>query len=184
LYEQVYDDNGKPIEGEYADLNGDGEVTPDDRYRTQSPNPTYFIGINGQARYKNFNLSFVMRSNLGAYVYNNVASQNGVYRTINSSFPYLTNLTSDVLETDFDNNQYFSDYYLERANFLRMDNLALSYTFQSLFGSKLNAQVSAIAQNLFVLTNYTGLDPEVANGIDNNLYPVPRTISLGINLTY
>lgn len=184
VQEQVYDDNGSPIEGEFVDRNEDGQVTLDDRYRTFSPNPAYFFGMTGGFRYKQFNASFVLRGNLGQYVYNNVRSDLGTYRSITNSTPFLSNIQVDALESNFQNNQYFSDYYIEKASFVRMDNLVLSYSFDKIGGSKLRATVSAIGQNLFVLSPYTGLDPEVANGVDSNIYPIPRTFSLGVNLTY
>ena len=184
VQEQVYDDNGNPVEGEYEDLNGDGVINPDDRYRFENPNPDYIIGINGSARYKNWNLSFVLRGNLGQYVYNNVRSDKGTYQSVYNSVPYLTNMHSDVLRSGFTGPQYFSDYYLENASFLRMDNLVLGYSLPTLSNGRMTAQLSLIAQNLFILTDYSGLDPEVAGGIDNNFYPVPRTYSLGINLGF
>ncbi|MEM9987317.1 MAG: TonB-dependent receptor, partial [Bacteroidota bacterium] len=184
VLEQVYDDAGLPIEGEYVDRNGDGEVNLDDRYRFENPTPDYFLGATGNVSYKSLSLSFVVRGNIGQYVYNNVRSDRGTLRGVNNSPPFLTNMHRDVLTTRFENPQLFSDYYLEDASFVRLDNLVLSYSLPNLAKDRIRAQVSVIGQNLWVLTNYSGLDPEVANGIDNNFYPVPRTLSLGVNLSF
>lgn len=184
VYRQVYDETGKPIEGLYEDINQDGVITPDDRYRYKNPNPNYFIGSTLQASYRRLSLSLVVRGNIGNYIYNNVNSNTGVYRSITNSIAVLNNMGSDVLNSGFTNNQYFSDYYIENGSFLRMDNAVLGYNLDGLLGEKIRLQVSLIGQNLFVITKYSGLDPEIAGGIDNNLYPVPRTISLGINLNF
>ncbi|MEM7658349.1 MAG: SusC/RagA family TonB-linked outer membrane protein [Bacteroidota bacterium] len=184
VYQQVYDEAGLPIEGLYVDQNEDGLITPDDRYRYQQPDPNYFVGATAAVRYKNFSASTVLRGNIGNYVYNNVRSNNGVYRGVVTANNFLSNLHPDVLNANFNNNQFFSDYYMENASFLRMDNLVLGYTFDNLANGKMRLQLSAIGQNLFVITEYTGLDPEIANGIDNNLYPLPRTFSLSLNLSY
>lgn len=184
VYKQVYDEKGKPIEGLYADLNGDGKITPDDRYRYQQPAAKLFLGFNAQATYKNLSASFVMRSNIGNYMYNNVFSERAVYRNIAGTNNYLSNVSPNVNETGFSNNQYFSDYYIENASFARLDNITLGYRLGSLFGKNTNAQLTAIAQNVLVITKYKGLDPEIQGGIDNNFYPRPRTYSLGINLSF
>jgi iron complex outermembrane receptor protein len=184
VYRQIYDENGKPLEGLYEDINGDGQITLDDRYRYQSPNPQYFLGATAQLQVKDFSFSCVFRSNIGNYVYNNIHSNNGVYRSVTNASNFLSNMSPSVLETGFSNNQYFSDLYIENASFLRMDNAVLGYTFDNLLNGKMRLQLSAIGQNLFVWTNYSGLDPEIGSGIDNNIYPTPRTLSLGLNLTY
>lgn len=181
VYKQVYDVNGDPIEGVYADLNDDGVITPDDRYRYKTPEAQVYLGFTSQLAYKKWNLNFVLRGNIGNYMYNNVDSGNGVYR--NLTYPsYLTNLTSDVLNTNFRNNQFFSDYYVQNASFLRMQNINLGYNFGQILNDKASLRISASVQNVFVITKYTGLDPEIASGIDNNFYPNPRVFSLGLNL--
>jgi iron complex outermembrane receptor protein len=125
----------------------------------------------------------VLRSNLGNYMYNNFNSERGAYRnlTLNN---ILRNATPDLLASNFSNNQYFSDYYIENASFLRLDNVALGYNAGNILRDMANLQVSLIAQNLLTVTQYSGLDPEIAGGIDNNFYPRPRTISLGLNLNF
>jgi len=189
VYQQVYDDNGKPIEGLYVDRNNDGQITNADKYHFQSPAPTFFFGISSNLQYKNWSFSFSGRANFNNYVYNNVNSQYGVYRELyHAEGPYLANITSSVAETGFYNPQYLSDYYIENASFFRMDNITLGYIFKDLSKSssnnKINLGLSFTVNNAFVITKYSGLDPEVFNGIDNNIYPRPTTYVLGINLQF
>jgi len=180
---QVYRSDGTPVEGLYVDENGDGRFTLDDRYRYKSPDPRVFLGFSTQLSYDKFSLSMVLRSNLGNYMYNNFNSERGAYRnlTLNN---ILRNATPDLLASNFSNNQYFSDYYIENASFLRLDNVTLGYNAGNILRDMANLQVSLIAQNLLTVTQYSGLDPEIAGGIDNNFYPRPRTISLGLNFNF
>ncbi|PSR54324.1 SusC/RagA family protein [Adhaeribacter arboris] len=189
-YKQVYDEAGKPVEGAYVDLNKDGIINEQDLYHYKSPQPKVFLGFNSNITYKNWNAGVVLRANLGNYMYNNVQSNNGTYRSISNS-TYLSNMASDVLSTNFTNNQYFSDYYIENASFLRLDNITIGYNFGKIINEKVNLRLSATGQNVFLITKYSGLDPEsqfnnnnIGGGIDNNYYPRPRTFSLGVNLDF
>ena len=184
VYQQVYDKAGNPIEGLYEDRNRDGIINEDDLYRYQASNPLFFAGINSDVTIGNFSAGFVMRANVGNYVYNNVASDRGVHRAILDPANFLSNGSRDVLRTNFRNNQYFSDYYVKNASFLRMDNLFFGYNLGSILGKGTNLRATANAQNLFVITQYDGLDPEVFGGIDNNFYPRPRTFTLGFQLGF
>ncbi len=188
VYQQVYDKNGKPIEGLYVDRNGDGQINDNDRYHYEDPAPKFYFGINTDLRVKNWELSMAGRANFGNYVYNNVSSMNGVYnRLYRPEGPYLANVTSDVSVAGFVNPQYLSDYYIQNASFFRMDNIALSYTFQNMNKSDknpVNLSLSFTVNNAFVITKYKGLDPEVFNGIDNNIYPRPTTYVFGVNLQF
>lgn len=181
VYQQVYGANGAPLEGVYLDRNNNGS-TLDDKYAYQQPNPTWFMGFNSNLKYKQWDLSFTLRADLGNYVYNAEAASNGAYESI--KFPnYLTNVPAGILKTNFQLYQLYSDYYVENGSFLRMDNASLSYNFGKIakVGTlKASFQVS----NVFVITKYTGLDPEVQGGIDNNLYPRPRVFSFGLNLGF
>ncbi|GAB3563112.1 TonB-dependent receptor [Spirosoma luteolum] len=190
---QVYDQNGKPLEGVYEDRNrvgetvGDGKITIDDRYRYKSANPKIFLGFTSQYTINKFSAGFVLRGNIGNYVYNNVRSNSGAIRNFTNSLGFNGNGSTDVLNTMFVNNQYFSDYYVENASFLRMDNFNIGYNVgKVLKGLRQggNLRLQANAQNVFVITKYSGLDPEVSGGIDNNLYPRPRVFSLGANLDF
>lgn len=184
VYQQVYGKDGRPIEGVYEDRNRDGQINEDDLYRYQGPNPQIFAGLSSDITVGKFSAGFVMRANFGNYVYNNVASNRGVGRAILDPANFLSNGYRDVLFTNFANNQYFSDYYIKNASFLRMDNLNLGYDFGTLLSKKTNFRVTANVQNVFVVTEYDGLDPEVFGGIDNNFYPRPRTFTVGLHLGF
>lgn len=186
VFQQVYDSNGDPIEGLYVDRSGEGgNVTGNNRnkYTYHSPAPRILMGLNTRLNYKAFDFSFSGRLSIDNYVYNNGASgshYNGLY--VASGF--LNNLRESVKDNNFVNAQYFSDYFVENASFFKMDNISLGYNFDQLLDQKLKARISFTVQNAFTITDYTGLDPEVANGIDNNLYPRPRIFLVGLNLTY
>ena len=186
VYKQVYNTEGKPLEGVYEDLNGDGKITPEgDLFRYKSPVPTTILGFNTQFDYKKWVLSTVLRANLGNYMYNNVSSNFGVERNVLNPAGFIGNATQEIFTSGFTNNQYLSDYYIENASFLRMDNLSLGYKVGNIIkGSKSNLRLSANVQNVFVVTKYKGLDPEVSGGIDYTLYPRPRTYTLGLNLNF
>lgn len=182
IYKQVYDQKGIPVEGVYADVNKNSGRNL--FYRYKSPNPTATIGFSSQFGYKGWNLAFAMHGNFGNYMYNNVKSNLGTFSSISNPNNYIGNASTDYLHSNFQNAQYFSDYYIENASFVRMDNITLGYNFGRVIQKKVNLRVSAIVQNAFVITKYTGLDPEIPGGIDNNIYPKPRIYSLGINLDY
>lgn len=186
VYKQVYDrTTGKPIEGLYEDLNRDGVINQNDKYRYKSPEPRVFLGFSSQFTYKQWSASFTMRAQLDNYMYNNFNSNNGTYT--NFKYPnYLGNVSTIVLETGFegtDSYRYWSDYFIENASFLKMDNINIGYNFGNI-GKSIGLRLSAIVQNVFVITNYNGLDPEIAGGIDNNFYPRPRIYSLGASLNF
>jgi iron complex outermembrane receptor protein len=183
VYKQVYDENGKPLEGLFEDVNGDGNLDLNDKYRYKNPEPSVFLGFSSTFTYKKVSLSFTLRAQFGNYMYNNFHSNNGTYSNFRYT-GYLGNVASNVLETGFegsDSRRYWSDYYMENASFLRMDNISVGYNIGRL-SKFLNARASATVQNAFIITKYSGLDPEIAGGIDNNLYPRPRIFSLNLNL--
>jgi len=187
LFKQVYDANGMPIEGVYEDKTGNGGVVSADnlnKYYNQTPDPDYSIGISSRLNYKSFDFSFSGRMNIGNYVYNNNASNMALYQSVYNQSGYASNILKDVEKTQFMTAQYWSDFYLENASFFRMDNISLGYSFDQLFTEKLNGRVAFTVQNAFVITNYTGIDPEVIGGIDNNIFPRPRTFILGVNLNF
>lgn len=184
LYKQLYDEKtGKPIEGLYADLDGDGEITTNDRYHAHSPAPDWILGLSTSLRYKKWTLSTSLRANIGCYVFNGMAMNTGAWETMSYNEFQLNNLNSSYLATGFEHRQFLSDYYLENASFLKMDNLQLSYDFGRVYKS-LNLHLSAMVQNVFTVTKYKGLDPESSNGVDSNIYPRPRTYSLTIGLNF
>ncbi len=184
VYQQVYDASGKPIEGAYVDQNNDGKINEQDLYRYKSPIPKYLVGFSTSVAYKKWSLSTTLRASIGNYLYNNYFSNRGVKREILNPANFLSNGSRNVLETNFYNSQFYSDYYVENASFLRMDNISLGYNAGKVLKGKANLRVSASIQNVFVITEYKGLDPEINGGIDNNIYPRPRTAALGINLDF
>ncbi|MFM6944866.1 MAG: TonB-dependent receptor domain-containing protein, partial [Bacteroidota bacterium] len=183
-YQQVYDASGKPIEGVYVDKNGDGVVDAKDKSLYKSSEPTQILGFTNNIRYNKWTLNMTLRANMGQYIYNNNASNLGTMQNIYNSAGYLNNVHSSVLTTNFQAPQYWSNYYIENGSFLRMDNINLGYNVGSIFNKKASLRLSAIVQNAFVITKYSGIDPEVSSGIDNNKYPRPRIFSLGANLQF
>ncbi len=187
VYKQVYDDNGKPIDGLFADLNRDGIINEKDLYQYKSADPQYLFGASSNISFKNWSASFVLRANLGNYMYNNTFSSTGTIRSIINPLNYLNNGSVNVLATNFSGSgdKYFlSDYYIENASFLRMDNINIGYNFGKIFRNLATLVVTGSVQNVFVITKYNGLDPEISGGIDNNFYPRPRTYSVGLNLEF
>lgn len=180
---QVYDKAGKPIEGLYEDLNRDGIINENDLYRYQSPDPNVFMGLNSNVAFGKWSAGFVARISLGNYNYNNIESNLGVYRQIVNPLGWVGNASANYLDTRFENNQYFSDYYIQNASFFRMDNINVGYDAGEVF-KKVHMRVYGNIQNAFVITKYRGLDPEVNGGIDNQIYPRPRTFVLGVNLDF
>ena len=183
---QVYDTNGKPLDGVYTDVNGDGKVDSNDRYYYKQSAPPVILGFSSNMTYKKLNLAFTLRSNIGNYVYNNIQAGQGNLYGLTGSTSFLGNVTTDALFTQLPNanatNHYSSDYYIQNASFLRMQNATLGYNVGKIFGDRGNLNLSFAVQNIFVITKYTGLDPEISNGVDNNTYPRPRTYTFGLNL--
>ncbi len=184
VFEQVYDENGTPIEGVYVDRNGDGQITPNDRYRLNQPAPQAVFGFTSNFNYGNFSFLFAGRANVGNYIYNNVWSNgtdlNGIYASTN----YLINRNVAATDMDFNVPQYFSDHFIRDGSFLRLDHITVGYDFSS-FIEKVNLlNLNVVVQNPFVLTQYEGIDPEIFGGIDNNIYPRSRTILVGLNAAF
>ena len=183
LYHQLYDQHGNPIEGAYADLNGDGQINSDDLYTIHKPTPDWMLGFSANLRFRGWTISTSLRSNIGNYVFNGMAMNTGALRTMSYNDYQLNNLNSSYLDTRFNQRQYLSDYYLENASFLKMDNATLAYNFgkiKELFS--LNA--SFMVQNVFTITNYSGIDPEVEGGVDMKFYPRPRIFSLTLGFEF
>jgi iron complex outermembrane receptor protein len=183
VYEQVYDKKGVPIEGLYVDRNGDGQVTPADRYRYKSPNAPVYFGFYSSYTRGNWDFSFAGRANVGNYMYNNVLSTSGNYNNLYNSAGYLNNVHSETSNIDFAVPQYFSDHYVQKASFLRLDHITLGYTVNKLWKIS-RLRVYGTVQNPIKITQYKGLDPEVFGGIDNNIYPRARTFVFGVNASF
>lgn len=184
VYHQLYDSKtGKPIEGAYADLNNDGEINDADLYRYHSPAPKYIMGLSTSLRYKQLTLGMSFRANIDNYVYNGMGMSTGAFETVSYNNSQLNNLNTSFLKTGFKTRQYLSDYYVENASFLKLDNLSLSYNVGKI-NKWASLTVSAMVQNVFTITGYSGTDPEVPNGMDNSFYPRPRTYSVSLGLQF
>ena len=184
VYHQLYDSKtGKPIEGAYADLNNDGEINESDLYRYHSPAPKYIMGLSTSLRYKQLTLGMSFRANIDNYVYNGMGISTGAFETVSYNNSQLNNLNTSFLKTGFKTRQYLSDYYVENASFLKLDNLSLSYNVGKI-NKWASLTVSAMVQNVFTITGYSGTDPEVPNGMDNSFYPRPRTYSVSLGLQF
>lgn len=187
VFKQVYDrTTGNPIEGLYEDINRDGKIDDADRYYYKKPAPDFLMGINTQVAYKNWTLGLSAHGSFGNYLYNNYNSSNGVLRSIKNPINFVANGSRNYLTTKFNNNQYLSDIYIENASFLRLDNINVGYNAGKVFHNKASLRVNLSVQNVLVITKYKGLDPENSSdsGVDGNIYPRPRIVSLGLNFDF
>lgn len=184
LYKQVYDKTNKPIEGLYEDKNRDGIINDQDKYWVMNPDPKLFMGFSANATVNKLSAGFTMRASFDNYVYNNLDAGAAIFQNISSGQNFLNNGTREILNSGFAARQTWSDYYLENASFLRMDNLFVNYNVGKVAGGRANMRLNANVQNVFVVTKYTGLDPEVNGGIGGSVYPRPRMYALGINLDF
>lgn len=184
VFEQLYDENGQILEGQFADRNGDGVVDDLDKYRYKKPAADVIAGITSNLRYKNFDFSFAGRANFGNYVYNNVQTDMGYLQRMYHTTNYLQNVHQSAVDNDVQQqrNLTFSDHFVTNASFFRLDHITVGYSIKGKIGK--DARVYATVQNPFVLTKYQGLDPELGNGIDNNIYPRPRTFVFGVSVNF
>lgn len=182
LYKQVYDASGKPLEGIYLDYDKDGAISTSDFVKGETADPNVFLGFTNNLSYKKWSSSFVLRASLGNYVYNNAFSQRGNLAQFVGN-QVLLNGSTNFFDTGFKNQQLLSDYYVENGSFLKMDNFSVGYNFGKIAKNGASLKASAFVQNVFTITKYKGMDPEVASGVDNNIYPRPRIFSLGLNLS-
>ena len=184
VYKQIYDEaTGLPIEGLYADLNGDGTVDSNDKYRYHSPAPDWIFGLSTSLQWKKWTLSTSLRANVGNYLYNGMAMNTGAWETVFYNDYQLNRLNSSYNDTHFSTRQHESDHYVENASFLKMDNLQIGYNFGKIT-KWCSLNVSAMVQNVFTITKYSGVDPESQSGIDMTVYPRPRIYSLTIGLDF
>ena len=184
VYKQIYDESGRPIEGAYADLNADGTININDRYFYHSPAPEYMFSLSTSLSWKRLTLSTSLRASLGNYAYNATASNNGALETLKYADNCLYNLSTSYLDTRFRTRQHYSDHYVENASFIKMDNLILSYEFPRMFKDTLGLNLSLMCQNVFTITKYSGVDPEISGGVDQSFYPRPRIFSLSVGLNF
>ncbi len=182
---QIYDEKtGKPIEGLYADLDGDGVFNAaKDRYHYHSPAPDWIFGLSTSLTWKRLTLSASLRANVGNYVYNRLAMNTGAWGTVFYNDYQMNLMSRSYLDTQFTSRQYESDHYVENASFLKMDNISIGYNFGQI-SKYLSMNASFMVQNVFTITKYSGLDPEVNGGIDGQMYPRPRTYSLTLGFEF
>ncbi|RED46789.1 iron complex outermembrane receptor protein [Winogradskyella eximia] len=188
VYQQVYDTNGKPIEGAFVDRNGDNVINDSDKYLYKDPYADIIMGLNTNLSYKKWDLAVVTRANIGNYAYNDVAASNsylnGVIPTTNN---FLSNLHSSYLENEFVNQSnektFLSSHYIEEASFFKIDNITLGYTLDNAI-KDVSLRLYGSVQNVATITDYKGLDPEITGGIDSNFYPRPRSFVFGVNVDF
>ena len=187
VYQQVYDNNGMPIEGAVVDRNGDGTITTADKYLYKSPSAPWTAGFTSKLMYKNWDFSFSLRASFDNYVFNDLEAGTSCVSSSQIWAPseYLSNRPLNVLEKNWQTyDNVLSDYFVQNASFLKCDNITLGYTFDKLFGAKIGGRDYATASNVFTITKYKGIDPEVGGGIDNSLYPRPFSALVGLSLNF
>ena len=190
VFQQVYDENGIPLEGVYVDRNADVIINDSDRYLYKSPDAPYTAGLSSRFQFWNWDFGFGLRANFDNYVYwDKEAGYSNVSKRYDSSFGYLQNVIPGAVERNWSTYDHaLSDYFVHNASFLKCDNITLGYSFDNLFkGGAYNGitgRIYASATNVFTITKYKGIDPEVFGGIDNNMYPRPFTVQLGVNLNF
>lgn len=184
VLQQLYDENGQIREGEFEDLNNDGIINDDDKYRFENPAPDFSFGFTSRIEVHDFDLSFAGRASVGNYVYNNVQTDQGYLERIFHSSGTLWNVHQSAVDNQAleQSNLTFSSHFVRPADFLRVDHITLGYTFDDLVGKFL--RFYATVQNPFVVTGYDGLDPEIFGGIDNTIYPRPRTYVFGLSVEF
>ncbi len=188
VYKQLYDGSGNPVEGAFADLNGDGTINSDDKYIYKNNDTKLTLGFASNMNYKNLDFSFNLRANLGNYVFNGVDAGRAQYSRLNTGNA-AGNIPTSVLGTNFVNSSdtrlALSDIYIENASFLKMDNITLGYTFPTWLEGKASLRLFTGCQNVFTITDYSGIDPEVdKNGLDLTIYPRQRSFLFGANLKF
>ena len=190
LYKQKYDSDGRPLQNEFVDLDEDGTITQADRYMTgKSVSPKFYYGLNLKVTYKDWDFGLNGHGSAGTWVFNDFASANST-SSLDLNSGALPNQARLVRKTGFtapnSGEQWYSDYFLENASFFRLDDLNAGYTFRGIGPWESDIRIGASVQNVFVLTGYTGMDPETVseNGIDNTMWPRPRTWSLRINVNF
>jgi iron complex outermembrane receptor protein len=185
VYKQLYNESGAPIEGAFADLNGDGIITGLDRYIYKNADPDLLLGFTSNINYKNFDLAFNLRASIGNRILNTVKSTGSYYSQLLNG--ELQNVSTNVLYTNFENQNgenVLSDMFIENGSFIRMDYATLGYTFPKWLEGKASLRLFTGVQNPFIITKYSGLDPEINGGIDTTIYPRQRQILFGANVKF
>lgn len=189
-YQQKYDASGKPLQNEFVDRDGDGSITENDRYMTgKSVAPKFYYGLNMKVTYRDWDFGLNGHGAAGTWVFNDFASANST-ASLDLNAGNLPNQAKLVKKTGFtapnSGQQWYSDYFLENASFFRLDDITLGYTFRGIGRLGTDIRIALGVQNVFILTGYSGMDPEVVseNGIDGTIWPRPRTYSLRLNINF
>ena len=187
VYQQVYDEAGRPISGVYVDRNNDGTINADDKYFYHKPFADFTFGFNTNFSWRNWTAALSGHAALGNWMYNNVASDTEMLTDLYTN-SFIGNRLSSAWDSYFTQAQYLSDYYISDASFLKLDNFTLGYTFPKLFkvggDNYASLNLFGTVQNICTLTKYKGMDPEVYGGIDGTVYPRPRTFVLGLKFNF
>jgi len=190
VYQQVYDENGKPVEGAFVDRNADGQITTEDLYFYKSPVAPWTAGLSTRLQYKNWDFGMSFRASIGNYMFNDVAAgYANTSKCYDSSYGKLENSLPSAIDNNWSSYDYvLSDYFVQNASFLKCDNITLGYSFENILGGHrykgVSGRIYGSCTNVFTITKYKSLDPEVNGGIDNNIYPRPITFQLGLSLTF
>lgn len=187
-FQQVYDENGQPIEGEFVDRNGDGKINNSDRYFYKKADADVLMGFTSKVIYKNWDFSFSLRASLGNYAYNAVEASRSNTSVVNlfngSTWHNVANIGMEKNWSNVSTNDALSDYFIQNASFLKCDNITVGYSFEKLFTLPISGRIYATAQNVFTVTKYKGIDPEINGGYDGSIYPRPFTGVIGLNLNF
>lgn len=190
VYQQVYDEAGKPVEGVYVDRNADGKISEEDLYLYKAPDAPWIAGLSARLQYKSFDLGLGFHGHFGNYVYNDFeAGKVNVEKRYDSSFGYIQQVTPTAIANNWGTYDHvLSDYFVQNASFVKLDNITLGYSFDELMKSGsykgLSGRVYLTASNVATITKYKGIDPEVSGGIDNNIYPRPFSLTFGLSLNF
>lgn len=183
LAQQAYDSNGKPLEGQYIQEDGSIGTTEYRVANKHSALPTGLLGFNTRVSYKNLDLSIAGHGSFGNWMYNYVKADQYLQSCWSDQGSY-SNLLQSTVDTGFQTQQLYSDYWLEDASFFRIDNITIGYTFRHLWSKSSSLRLSANVSNVCTFTSYSGVDPEIYSGIDREVYPRPRTFTIGLNLNF
>ncbi len=185
-FKQVYDQTGKPVDGLYEDLDRNGEIDENDRYYYKKPAADFLLGASTSVSVGKFTAGITGHGQIGNYLYNNYLSNTGAINSIMSPTNFIGNVSTNYLNTEFANLRYLTDYYIENASFFRIDNINLGYNFGRIMNDRAALRLFGSIQNVAVISNYKGLDPEVSSvsGVDNNIYPRPRVFSIGADINF
>lgn len=193
VYQQAYDENGMPLEGVVVDRDGNGKITEEDKYIYKSPVAPVTMGLSSRLEYKNWDFGFTLRASIGNYIFNDfmAGSSNVGQAAVYDNSGYLTNrplLNLPANWQTYDLTSTLSDRWVQNASFLKCDNITLGYSFDNVFKAGrwngISGRLYATASNVFTITKYDGIDPEVFGGIDNKVYPRPFSVIVGLNLNF